>query len=265
MKLTKRESLERIITRKAGQAIGDFSLIQDGDKIMVALSGGKDSWTLLHVLKKLKEKAPVHFDLFAVTIDPGFDGFDTESIQAYMAEQHHDVQFLLYTSTINQIILQHQTPPKGFCSFCARLRRGIIYTLAKQQAVTKVALAHTADDLIETLMLNQFFNGSIKSMSPLLHADDGVNTVIRPLCYGDEADIAEFARLMDFPVVDTPCPVKESRDMKRAMVKQLLSGLEIQYPGIKASLLHALSRVYGRHLLDKRIWEMPLSKNSAGK
>jgi tRNA 2-thiocytidine biosynthesis protein TtcA len=265
MKLTALAHIERTITRKTGQAIGDFSLIQDGDKIMVALSGGKDSWTLLHVLKKLRKKAPVDFDLLVVTVDPGFEGYDTGSIQAYMGEQYPDLQFLLYRSNIYQIIQQHKTPNKGFCSFCARLRRGILYTLAKQHGVTKVALAHTADDLIETLLLNQFFSGTIKSMSPLLHADDGINTLIRPLCYVEEALVSTFVELMDFPVVDTPCPVKNNRDMKRAMVKQLLAELEKRYPGVKSSMLHALACVDGRHLLDKRLGEILLSGRSAGK
>ncbi|MCX5895444.1 MAG: tRNA 2-thiocytidine(32) synthetase TtcA [Proteobacteria bacterium] len=244
--------IEHSIIRKAGKAIGDFNLIEHGDKIMVCLSGGKDSWTLLHVLKKLQCKAPVHFELFPVTIDPGFPDFNGQEISSYMTTHYNDLPFLLYESHIYQIIKDKKTPGTSFCSFCARLRRGVLYTLAKKLGVSKIAIGHNADDFIETLLLNQFFNGQIKAMSPCLHADDGINIVIRPLCYVEESLIAAFIARVKFPIVDVRCAGRQEKDMKRQKVKKLLTELDAQHPGLKSSLLHSLSNIDVRHLMDKR-------------
>ncbi len=244
--------IEHSIIRKAGKAIGDFNLIDHGDRIMVCLSGGKDSWTLLHVLKKLQCKAPVHFELFPVTIDPGFPEFNGQEISSYMTAHYNDLPFLLYESHINQIIHDKKTPGTSFCSFCARLRRGVLYTLAKKLGVSKIAIGHNADDFIETLLLNQFFNGQIKAMSPCLHADDGINFVIRPLCYVEESLITAFTARSEFPIIDVRCAGRQEKDMKRQKVKKLLTELDAQHPGLKSSLLHALSNIDVRHLMDKR-------------
>jgi len=242
-----RNTLERQIRRLAGKAIGDFGLIDDGDRILVALSGGKDSWTLLHVLEQLRLRAPVSFSLIAVTVHPGFPGFSTEGIEQYCRERgfvHHVVP-----APIHDLMLEKLDPDDTSCALCSRIRRGVLYTQAEARGCTKIALGHHRDDLIETLMLNQFFNGTIKAMAPLLHADDGRNTVIRPLVYVPEEDIAVFASEQGFPVMCCACPSCGAPDQKRVMIKRLLADWERDHPGIKASLLAALGDVELRHLL----------------
>jgi len=240
---------ERLLLRKVGKAIGDFGLIGSGDSILVAHSGGKDSWVLLQSLARLQKKAPIPFDLAALTLDAGFPDFHPELIGAHISRHLPGIPFHVHAVPINTIVSRHKTQGTSFCSFCARLRRGVLYTLAKKLGCNKIALAHHADDFIETLLLNQFFNGSIKAMAPLLHADDGSNTVIRPLCYVPERSIENLAALAGFPILKTMCPAAERKDMKRAMVKKLLADLAAAYPGIKTSLLSALGNVDHRHLM----------------
>lgn len=247
----KQKKLEKHIIRKVGKAIGDFNLIEPGDRIMLAFSGGKDSWTLLHVLKQLQKKAPIHYDIFIITIDPGFPGFQSELQINYLKLYIKNINYHIYKSNIYQVILNHRIANKSYCSFCSRLRRGILYRLAQKHSLNKIALAHHADDFIETLLLNQFFNGRIKSMSPLLHADDRNNTVIRPLCYVEEEVIEDFSTCMGFPILDSNCPFKEEKKMKRKKIKNIIAELESDDPGIKASLLSCLSKVDSRHLMSK--------------
>lgn len=241
---------ERFILRRVGKAIGDFGLIACGDCILVAHSGGKDSWVLLHSLSQLRKKAPIHFDLTVVTIDAGFPDFHPEPVASYISEHLPGMPFHVHAVPIDKIAAQHKTQGTSFCSFCARLRRGVLYTYAQKLGCNKIALAHHADDFIETLLLNQFFNGSIKAMSPRLLADNGNTTVIRPLCYVPEQAIENFAALIGFPILKTACPAAGRQDMKRKIVKNLLAELEASHPGIKASLLSALGRVDHRHLMD---------------
>ena len=241
--------LERRIRRFVGRAIGDFGLIENNDRILVALSGGKDSWTLLHVLERLRQRAPVGFSLAAVTVHPGFPGFRIDGIGSYLREkgfEHHVV-----CAPIHKMILEQLGPGDSPCSLCSRIRRGVLYTRAAELGCTKIALGHHRDDFIETLLLNQFYNGKIKAMSPLLRADDGRNIVIRPLVYVPEDDIVRYASLAGFPVTCCACPSCGDPDRKRVKIKKLLAELEREQPGIKASLLAALADVEQRHLLVK--------------
>ncbi|HAS54090.1 MAG TPA: tRNA 2-thiocytidine(32) synthetase TtcA [Nitrospiraceae bacterium] len=242
--------LERRIRRLAGRAIGDFGMIQDGDRILLGLSGGKDSWTLLYILAKLRERAPVRFDLLPVTVHPGFPGFDTTGIEAYLKEQGYDsrVVHAPIFETMQAKLAEGERP----CSLCSRIRRGVLYTQARVSGCNKVALGHHRDDFIETLLLNQFYNGKIKAMAPFLRADDGRSVVIRPLVYVPEQEIVRFAAEAGFPVTCCACPFCGDPDMKRVKIKGLLAALEHEQPGIKANLLAALGDVELRHLLVRQ-------------
>jgi len=240
--------LEHDIRRLAGRAIGDFGLVQDRDRILVALSGGKDSFTLLHVLERLRRRAPISFTLVAVTVHPGFPGFDTRQIEDYL--QARSMEHEVARAPIHELMLEKLAPNDTPCALCARIRRGVLYTRARELSCTKIALGHHRDDFIETLLLNQFYNGKIKAMSPLLRADDGRNVVIRPLVYVPEDDIIRFAAAAGFPIACCACPACGDQDLKRARIKGLLAALEAERPGVKASLLSALANVEHRHLLD---------------
>jgi len=242
------ELLEKRILRKVGRAIHDFGMIREGDRVLVALSGGKDSWTLLHCLEALRRRAPVSFEVLAVTIDPGFPGFRTETVAAYCRE--HGFRHWVEPSRIYEIVEAKRDPGSSYCSFCSRLRRGVLYGVAEREGCTRIALGHHADDLIETLLLSQFYTGEIKSMPPVLRAEDGVNVVIRPLCTVFEEDIRAYAEVRGFPVVCCGCPVCGVEEMKRKQVKGLLRDLEQGHPGIKASMLSSLGRVRRGYLME---------------
>ena len=238
---------EHHIRRLTGQAIGDFGLIEEGDRVLVALSGGKDSWTLLTVLETLRRKAPVRFTLVAVTVHPGFPGFATDGIEFYLRVQ--GFEYRIVHAPVHDLLIDKLAPDDTPCPFCARIKRGVLYTQAAELGCTKIALGHHRDDFIETLLLNQFYNGRIKAMAPLLRADDGRNVVIRPLVYVPEEDIIAYASEAAFPVTCCACPACGDPDQKRVKVKMLLAGMEEEHPGIKASLLAALGDVDYRHLL----------------
>ncbi len=234
------------IRRLAGRAIGDFRLIENRDRILVALSGGKDSWTLLHVLDQLRRKAPVSFSLVAVTVHPGFPGFDTSGIERYLQERGYE--YRIVSAPVHDLLIEKLDPDETPCGLCSRIKRGVLYTQAAQLGCTKIALGHHRDDFIETLLLNLFFNGKIKAMAPLLRADDNINIVIRPLVYVPEEVIMQYAAAAPFPVTCCACPACGDPDQKRVQVKHLLADLERKHPGIKSSLLAALGDVEGRHL-----------------
>lgn len=235
------------IQRLTGKAIGDFGLIENNDRILVALSGGKDSWTLLHILERLRQRAPVAFSLIAVTVHPGFPGFKTEGIEAFLSER--GFEYRIVEAPIYSVMREKLVPGEIPCPLCARIRRGVLYTQARELGCTKIALGHHREDFIETLLLNQFFNGKIKAMAPFLKADDGRNIVIRPLVYVPEPAIIDFARASGFPITCCSCPSCGSPDMQRASIKKMLAELEEKQPGIKASILASLAAVENRHLL----------------
>jgi len=255
-----REQMEHHVRRLSGRAIGDFGLIQDHDRILVALSGGKDSWTLLHVLDSLRRRAPVSFSLIAVTVHPGFPGFQTGLMEEYL--RAHDFEYRIISAPIHELMLEKLSPDDTPCALCARIRRGVLYTQARELGCTKIALGHHRDDFIETLLLNQLYNGKIKAMAPLLIADNGLDIVIRPLVYVPEDDIIRFAASADFPITCCACPACGDPDLKRGRIKKLLAVLEQEQPGIKASLLAALANVEHRHLLVKSSDELRLTRES---
>jgi len=242
--------LQREIARDVGRCIADFQLIEAHDRVMVCLSGGKDSYTLLHVLERARRRAAVPFELVAVHIDQGHPGYDGRPLERWLQVQgfsYHIVHEDTYA-----IVTEKVARDKTYCSLCSRLRRGILYNVATQLGCTKLALGHHRDDTIETLMLNLMFAGSIKAMPAKLRSDDGRHVVIRPLLYVAEADIAEFAKLMDFPIL--PCNLCGSQPgLMRQRVKEWLHQLEGLAPSAKESMLAALGNVRPTHLLDRSL------------
>ncbi|HXE98056.1 MAG TPA: tRNA 2-thiocytidine(32) synthetase TtcA [Dongiaceae bacterium] len=240
--------LFRKLRHGVGKAIGDFGLIEKGDRIAVAVSGGKDSYTMLLLLDELRRRAPVPFELVAVNIDSGYPGYRTDIIEDFFRK--NEFSYRMVPSEHYAIIKEKRRPGSSYCSICSRLKRGALYEAAQAAGCNKLALGHHRDDFIETLLLNQFFVGSLKSMSASMLADNGIITVIRPLVYLAEEDIIAFARLAELPVVCCCCPVCGTADMQRKRMKRLLNELQADIPHIRSSLLKALSNVHPRHLLD---------------
>jgi len=243
-------NLEKKLLREVGRAIADFRLIEPGDRILVGISGGKDSFTLLHLLQKLQKRAPVEFSLIACNLDQGHPGFPAAKLEAYLRGTGAEV--LMLREDTYGVVRRLVPEGKTACSVCSRLRRGILYGAARRHRCTKIALGHHRDDLIESLLLSMLFSGKIRSMPPRLRSDDGENVVIRPLCSAAESDIAEFAREMKFPVI--PCDLCGSQEnLQRKRVKQMLAALERDHPGVRASLFGAMGNVMPAHLLDRRL------------
>lgn len=238
----------------AGRAIHDFGMISEGDRILVGVSGGKDSFTLLHLLQQLRASAPVKFELIACNLDQGHPGFPAQQLESYLRST--GVEVLMLREDTYSIVKRLVPEGKTACSVCSRLRRGILYGAAEKYSCTKIALGHHRDDLIESLLMSMLFTGKTRSMPPKLLSDDGKNTVIRPLCYAAETDIAQFAEEMKFPII--PCDLCGSQEnLQRKRVKLLLTQLEGEHPGVRASLLAAMGNVMPAHLLDSRLHHVP--------
>jgi tRNA 2-thiocytidine biosynthesis protein TtcA len=245
------KALEKSLLQHVGKAVADFSLIEEGDRIMVAISGGKDSYTMLHLLRVLQRRAPVKFDLIAVNLDQGHPGFPADMLRGWLEKNEYPHR-LLKEDTYS-IVLDKLKPGQTQCSLCSRLRRGILYTAAVDMGCTKIALGHHRDDLIHTFLLNQFFAGTTATMPPKLKSNDGRNTVIRPLAYAPEVDIARFAELMQFPII--PCDLCGSQEnLQRKKVKRLVDELAKDVPMLRNSLLSAMGNVHTTHMLDKKLW-----------
>ena len=242
------DKLYKTIKNAVGRAIADFSLIDEGDRIAVAVSGGKDSYALLHILEALRKRAPVRFEIVAVNIDSGYPGYRSDIIERHLGE--HGFAHHMEKTNHYDIIKEKRRPGSSYCSMCARLKRGVLYTLAQQFGCNKLALGHHMDDFVETLLLNQFFVGSLKAMAAKMLADNGKTTVIRPLVYVEEKHIVNFSAINGFPVVCCRCPVCGVADLQRKRMKSLLAELEKENPSVKRSMLRALSNVQPRHLLD---------------
>jgi tRNA 2-thiocytidine biosynthesis protein TtcA len=242
--------LESRIAKKVTKAITEFGLIEDGDRIMVGLSGGKDSWALIQILDVLRRRAPISFSLVAVNIDSGYEGYEhqklTEACTSRGWELH--VEHTTIGETIEDILDERATP----CSLCARLRRGALYRLATSVGASKIALGHHADDFIETLLLNVFFQGSIKAMPAKLVSDSGEHVVIRPLVYVLESEARAYAKESDLPIIGCCCPACGDLSLQRQRMKRLIAQLEVEHPSVKNSILRALGNVSLGHLLDRR-------------
>lgn len=249
--VTRLDRLFQRIKKLTGQAIGDFNLIEDGDRIAVGISGGKDSYTLLLMLEALRRKAPVKFELLAINVDSGFPGYRNEVIEQYL--QQHQFNYRMTTANCYRIIEEKRRPGSSYCAFCARLRRGVLYTQAELLNCNKLALGHHLDDFIETALLNQFYSGTLAAMSPKMLADNGKHTVIRPLVYVEESDIIEYSRLESFPLICCSCPVAGVEDQQRQRIKQLIKELAGEIPQIRNSMISALGNVHPRHLLDQQL------------
>ncbi len=244
--------LDKRLLRLAGQAIGDFNMIEDGDRVMVCLSGGKDSYGLLDVLLKLRSRAPIRFDLVAVNLDQKQPGFPAHVLPQYLTAL--GVPFHIETQDTYSIVTRVIPAGKTLCSLCSRLRRGILYRVASELGATKIALGHHRDDILGTFFLNLFFGGRLKGMSPKLVSDDGRHVVIRPLAYVREADLARYAQVKGFPII--PCNLCGSQEnLKRKEVKRMLLEWERRHPGRVENTFNALARVVPSHLMDAGLFD----------
>ena len=239
-------TLEKRLAHEMGRCIADFELIESGDRVMVAISGGKDSYVMLHLLERARQRAPVPFELVAVHLDQGQPGYDGSELQAWLRGQGYEHEII--REDTYQLVTERIPEGKTYCSMCSRLRRGILYNAAERLGCTKIALGHHRDDAIETLMLNMMFNGSLSAMPARLRSDDGRNIVIRPLLYSSEREIAAYAAELDFPII--PCNLCGSQEnLWRQEVKQLLDDIEQRVPKVRQSMLAALKNVHASHLL----------------
>ncbi len=249
---SKLAKLEKKLLHYTGKAIADFNMIQKGDKVMLCLSGGKDSFTLLYLLNQLRKRSNNKFELFSFTLDQGQPGWNDAGLRAWMAQQK--IPFDVYKQDTYSVVIEKVPETKTYCSLCSRLRRGSIYTYAAKNGYTKIALGHHRDDMIQSLMMSILYNGEVKSMPPKLLTDNKDHIVIRPLAYCQEKDIAEFSKLMEFPII--PCNLCGSQEnLARQRIKKLINDLADENEKIPSNMLHALQALQPSQLMDKRHWD----------
>ena len=252
MKTEKFNRLQKRLRRKAGNAISDYGMIEDGDRVMVCLSGGKDSYTLLDLLMGLRKSAPVRFDLVAVNLDQKQPGFPEHVLPEYLRAL--GIEYRIVEEDTYRIVKEKLKPGKTMCSLCSRLRRGILYRTAGEIGATKIALGHHMDDLVETLFLNMFHGSRLKTMPPKLVSDDRKNIVIRPLIYCREKEIARFARYREYPII--PCNLCGSQtNLERVRVKNMLAEWEKETPNRVVSIFKSMQRVTRSHMLDTDLYD----------
>ena len=243
--------LSKKLHRQVGQAIGDFNMIEAGDKVMVCLSGGKDSYALLDILLSLRERSPAKFDIVAVNLDQKQPGFPEHVLPDYLKAR--DVPFHIEQQDTYSVVKRLVPEGKTMCSLCSRLRRGILYRVAGELGATKVALGHHRDDMVVTLLMNMFFGGRLKGMPPKLVSDDGRHVVIRPLAYVAETDLARWAEHRQFPII--PCTLCGSQTtLQRVQVKKMIRDWERQYPGRIANMFNAMGHIVPSHLMDRNLF-----------
>ncbi|MFL1465388.1 tRNA 2-thiocytidine(32) synthetase TtcA [Marinobacter sp. HN1S83] len=253
--------LQKRLRREVGQAIAEFSMIEAGDKVMCCLSGGKDSYAMLDILMNLQKSAPVSFELIAVNLDQKQPGFPEEVLPGYL--QSMGIEYHIIEKDTYSIVKEKVPEGKTTCGLCSRLRRGILYNFAEEHGVTKIALGHHRDDLLETLFLNMFYGGKLKSMPPVLHSDDGRNTVIRPLAFSREKDIARYAALREFPII--PCNLCGSQEnLQRQVIKEMFQTWDKQHPGRLETMFRAMCNVEPSHLADNSLYDFREGKRLNG-
>lgn len=258
---TEQNKLQKRLRRDVGQAIADFSMIEAGDKVMCCLSGGKDSYAMLDILLNLQKSAPVSFELIAVNLDQKQPGFPEEVLPDYLAAM--GIEYHIIEKDTYSIVKEKVPEGRTTCGLCSRLRRGILYNFAEEHGVTKIALGHHRDDLLETLFLNMFYGGKLKTMPPVLHSDDGRNTVIRPLAYSREKDIARYAELRQFPII--PCNLCGTQEnLQRQVIKDMFQHWDKQHPGRLESMFNALRNVEPSHLADTSLYDFREGKRLGG-
>jgi tRNA 2-thiocytidine biosynthesis protein TtcA len=252
--------LEARIAKKVTKAITEYNLIEDGDRVMVGLSGGKDSWALLQILDILRQRAPIAFSLIGVTVDSGYDGYRHDLISSTCEARGWEYR-IVHTEigeVMEDLLANDATP----CSLCARLRRGVLYRLADEVGATKIALGHHLDDFVETLLLNLFFAGALKAMPARLVSDNGQHVVVRPLVAVTEAEARQYAKERSLPIISCCCPACGDLSLQRQRIKRLIAELEVEHPEVKSSMIRALANVAPRHLLDRRLNPLPELRDS---
>ena len=250
--------LEKKLLHYTGKAIADYNMIQRGDRVMVCMSGGKDSYTLLKILNQLRINSQNKFSIFAFTVDQSQPGWDDSGLRAWLAD--HRIEYEILNQDTYSIVKEKVEEGKTYCGLCSRLRRGIIYRYASENGFTKIALGHHRDDLIETLLMSILYNGDIRSMPPKLLTDDKRHIVIRPMVYCQERDISAYAKHHQFPII--PCNLCGSQDnLKRVMVKKLIAELAHENRNVPSNILHALQAIRPSQLMDKKLWNFANLEN----
>lgn len=244
--------LAKRLRRQVGEAIADYDMIRAGDRVMVCMSGGKDSYGLLDILLRLRDKSPAAFEIVAVNLDQRHPGYPADVLPEYLTSL--DVPYRIVAQDTYSVVKRLIPEGRTMCSLCSRLRRGVLYRIAKEMGATRIALGHHRDDIVETFFLNLFFGGKLKAMPPKLASDDGAHVVIRPLAYVKEEDLTAYAELRQFPII--PCDLCGSQPtLQRKQIKQLLREWEKQHPGRVESIFRSLQNVHSSHLLDRNLFD----------